>query len=428
MPQAALKKATSQTITYFFEASTEKLSVSWFDTKGKPNVFIIGGWSCGLDWQLLYGKELQPVLGSNLLARGIEQYLNHDTPETMAWWATFPQDIAERLRVFKDKRFELARICQRLPAAVDLLKANPLLLYLLVLHINESELDYMLCLKQIVILQELGFHKSKPAIKFLKKINLSQGISKKELSDVIKVLKDERKFTLFSHCKKVNFWTLEILLKNTWLMDGKLIFALNKLENDRERNDVCQLIIDSLRMGFYHGIEVRAPLNQCKHVNAVRRIHDYLAEQDRELRGIEVARQEEENKRRRKLHSKSKSELQALKKNYLENPPHPGTLLITPLSSRLAILEEGREMKHCITSYINRVERGSYYVYRMEKPERLTIGVSCSKGKFKRVAQVKGKHNREASFESMKIINVWEAGIKMQNELEKMNSEKNWQQ
>ena len=47
----------------------------------------------------------------------------------------------------------------------------------------------------------------------------------------------------------------------------------------------------------------------------------------------------------------------------LPPPPIPGADGIYPLQSQQEIIEEGEEMNHCISTYIDRVLRGELFVY-----------------------------------------------------------------
>ena len=77
------------------------------------------------------------------------------------------------------------------------------------------------------------------------------------------------------------------------------------------------------------------------------------------------------------------------------------------------IVDEGREMKHCIASYMGSVSLGQFSVYQMHEPERLTIGISIpNPGSPKKAGQcflreVRGKCNRYPSEASMKLIEDW---------------------
>lgn len=58
--------------------------------------------------------------------------------------------------------------------------------------------------------------------------------------------------------------------------------------------------------------------------------------------------------------------------------PYPVPLLgndnIHPLTDYYDLEQEGVEQKHCISVYHNRIMSDRYVVFRMLKPQRLTIG------------------------------------------------------
>lgn len=70
-------------------------------------------------------------------------------------------------------------------------------------------------------------------------------------------------------------------------------------------------------------------------------------------------------------------------------PPFPGTTAIEPILNAGDLAAEGRQMRHCVASYAQRVSAGRCYLYRMLEPERATIeivldGAVPTLGQFKR--------------------------------------------
>jgi len=56
-------------------------------------------------------------------------------------------------------------------------------------------------------------------------------------------------------------------------------------------------------------------------------------------------------------------------------PPYAGTASIVPLSTLRDLVEEGIQMRHCVSAYAHRVAVGDYYVYRVLKPVRATLAI-----------------------------------------------------
>ena len=99
-------------------------------------------------------------------------------------------------------------------------------------------------------------------------------------------------------------------------------------------------------------------LQQCASINALNRLHDRLVVDLNQRRGRELIRDER---------GQTKS---------LPRPPIPEGENIEPVDSQMDLIQEGKEMHHCIASHLRSVVDGKFAVYRMTAPERLTISTS----------------------------------------------------
>ena len=140
-------------------------------------------------------------------------------------------------------------------------------------------------------------------------------------------------------------------------------------------------------------VVIQRRLSACSNVEAVERIHNNLVHSLNELN----ERQREEND----LHYKEKQATP------FSTPPHPGTDLITPITTPDELSSEGRYMAHCAASYRDCVHDGEYYFYRMESPERLTIGVIVTDGKITALDQVKARFNKNPDRDIKAIVDDW---------------------
>jgi hypothetical protein len=87
-------------------------------------------------------------------------------------------------------------------------------------------------------------------------------------------------------------------------------------------------------------------------------------------------------------------------------PPIPGTDAIEPLVTPRDLLEEGRQMRHCVASYARRVAQGESYVYRMRAPERATLEVTPTRHGWQ-LAQIHGRQNAPVLPETQKAALRW---------------------
>ena len=136
-------------------------------------------------------------------------------------------------------------------------------------------------------------------------------------------------------------------------------------------------------------LEDISALQRCKTVAALERLHDRLVVNLNDGRSKELIRDE-------RGHPLS-----------IPTPPLAATEHILPITSQVELIEEGREMHHCIASHLKSVVDGKFAVYRMIAPERLTIEVLVRDGGQVFLREVRGKYNRPPSSASMTVIEKW---------------------
>lgn len=76
--------------------------------------------------------------------------------------------------------------------------------------------------------------------------------------------------------------------------------------------------------------------------------------------------------------------------------PFGGTADIRPIQTFGELLAEGLEMQHCVASYHWAVVAGDYFVYRVERPMRGTLGIIRKRGTWT-VDQLMGPRNRKVA-------------------------------
>jgi hypothetical protein len=92
-------------------------------------------------------------------------------------------------------------------------------------------------------------------------------------------------------------------------------------------------------------------------------------------------------------------------------PPPSGTPTIEPLTSPEALLQEGREMQHCVGSYDDHVGRGTCAVYRVLQPERATLSLAWrpSLGAWQ-IEQLRGIRNHPVGPATEAAVRHWLGG------------------
>ena len=90
-----------------------------------------------------------------------------------------------------------------------------------------------------------------------------------------------------------------------------------------------------------------------------------------------------------------------------QTPPWPGTANIQPITCHDDLLEEGRQMRHCIADFSSKIWFGHYFVYRMLAPVRCTVGLKY-KSQHWTIDDVRGPDNsRIEDAETRSILEEW---------------------
>jgi hypothetical protein len=87
-------------------------------------------------------------------------------------------------------------------------------------------------------------------------------------------------------------------------------------------------------------------------------------------------------------------------------PPIPPAPSINPVLSAEALEAEGKQLSHCVATYVERVLLGNYYVYRVEGSVRSTLGIKYGNGSWI-IDQLKGERNAEPPAEVFMLVNDW---------------------
>lgn len=146
---------------------------------------------------------------------------------------------------------------------------------------------------------------------------------------------------------------------------------------------VAYMLDDILRMAG----ELGQRLGPLRSVSELRRVHDELAE------------------------SLNRSANEELASTIIPPPPVAGTDEIVPLASAAEILVEGREMHHCVASYIRRVAAGQVYVYRVLAPERATLSLRSDRDGWE-LDQLQGPGNAAVQHETVQQVQAWLARVR----------------
>jgi hypothetical protein len=243
--------------------------------------------------------------------------------------------------------------------------------------------------KQRVLCNQVGLAGTRQQVKLLKRAR-DAGLSKDELRSYIRLLKHQNVCNYLSHSRGELGYQLKLLMKHPWLASCPARALIPLLVGGEH----WIIFRDILRM-----TDDINELQQCTTINSLNRLHDRLVVELNQRRSRELIRDE-----------------------YgepvpLPEPPLPATENIIPITSQAELIDEGREMHHCIASHLKSVVDGKFAVYRMTAPQRLTIEVLVMGGGQLVLREVRGKCNRLPSDASNAIIETWlsRGSLKVQN-------------
>ncbi|WP_252180138.1 PcfJ domain-containing protein [Endozoicomonas sp. 4G] len=372
----------------------QRLEIDWTETLGYPCKLIVNSWENGIEWWSELADEThRPVLfaepGLNLLAVT-------DSPAIRQWQSTVPENLLSALQRFRLWNFSLLQMACQWQEMKDLLISNPVLVWLARDHMDTHKVSYgefrqLLCLKQHQILETIGLTGTKSAIRSLRRVQIEiyepcmAGLVRKFWCQPLLVAR-------LSHQQKIDRPFMRLAQKFPWIVGRPLAKTLDGIDCRWQYQELIQLVTDSCQMSG-NNPERRERLANARSFAAVENIHNRLVEA---------------------LNARHRGRLTsdiALNDNGeplpFPEPPHPGTADIQPILTPQALTDEGRGMKHCVASYIRRVQDGEYFVYHMESPQSLTIGVSVMSGRILGCDQIYGVRNAQPEQAAKDKVLAW---------------------
>jgi hypothetical protein len=87
-------------------------------------------------------------------------------------------------------------------------------------------------------------------------------------------------------------------------------------------------------------------------------------------------------------------------------PPIPGNDDIFPVLTFEDLLAEGKLMHHCVGGYVNKINSGSTYIYRVLRPERATLEIT-GHGRHARIGEFRKLYNQSPSSKTYLTVMNW---------------------
>lgn len=364
----------------------KSLSIDWSESIGHDCRISISDWDSGL---LVTGYDEGNPQPLSLLDIG-DWIFNIEDPAIQRWRETLPREVNNSLSLLPSYQAQILRWAVDSQPVVDLLISNPLLLWLLVddglLGLSSlGEINRKLGVKQKVLCADLGLTGTEQQVGIIRRA-AGGNLFASAIRDLREILANQAICKFLGHRRNISGSNILVIKRYPWIVRYPCRALVDSLENA----DTLRIFQDVMRMSDDPG-----PLCQCRSPAAMQRLHDRLVEH--------INRQDEFN-----FHRDDWGDIKEL-----PPPPLPGNESIKPVTTQQQIVNEGREMKHCIASFVELVLSGEFYVYQMLEPERLTIGLTISQPLLHgeasryRLREVRGKYNHYPTEASMRLIEDW---------------------
>lgn len=308
-------------------------------------------------------------------------------PQTQAWCETIPLDIKNAIIQFeiqfKNHAFAALWFASRSEGASQLLLSSPILMWLVLRHSIQNELpmedvNALFYAKRVEILKLFGLPATKAVLRFFNRYAL-QDFDQFELA----TLKSFLAVHQITYINRLNFLNLPLIRWLTaepqWIHAG---FVKN-MEATTQIYTVKTYLDDTLRMGFQlRDANVEQGLQNCSTILRLIAIHDAYIE---------------------RINQTTFYKYENVK--YIASNLECSETII-PILSYKDLFSEGRDMKHCVVSYHDRLMTGHYFVFKLLAPERATVGIIKRNGRFS-VEQIRLKCNKAPSEATKEAVYWW---------------------
>ena len=392
--------------------------IELFDA-GQIRRLFLSGWRQGCRWLLETQGQLQvmPIHADPGLP-----LIEFDAEWPEPWRETIPRDVWYALFDFERGRWAVLYWASHYPAALDLLRSEPRLLWLLLMTgerqgWSEDTIARCLRLKRRFILERCGLQPSEAALNLLGKCHLAP-YGEEALGDLRSLLTDAGYIRALRHIQSLYPITVRFclwfptIMRARWLKDVPDEAAIFLEFN--------HLFADTHELGNRLGlVNVQEQMLRCRTHMELRRLHNrWLDERvQEEIRALDTTPCQT---RPRNLASwllwpfrRVLKGMEQVVKEWPRRlirypaPPIPGSAAIRPITTYRGLLAEGRSQRHCVAIYHERVLAGRYYVYQVLEPERCTLGLTLFPGQPPRMDQLKGERNREVGDEARRAVQSW---------------------
>lgn len=346
-------------------------------------------WNSGIGWEHI--SEGCTDIPDYYESPGLPIAFLIEQPFLSDWVESIPKNVLLATlkfeREFVGHSFTSLYFASRSKEAKELLLDAPELVWLVLEHATQKQLDRaevieLFKLKRTKILELHGIEPRKAILKFLK--TLPKEKLDEEYLETLKHLLEIHDITKLN---RISYATPHIV---NWLIQEPRWVDAKFIRNSTQIYEVYALkryVRDTLTMGEQLGLQnIYERLCDCKCEAEIIRTHDQLVNRVNEVTNARLLN------------------------TPFPPPPFKNDLGVSAITDYKSLVEEGQSMHHCIVSYQFRICNGKYYVYRIYEPQRATIGLVFSGGKWK-IDQIRLACNAEPSDETKEQVYLWFSNV-----------------
>lgn len=310
-----------------------------------------------------------------------------------------PAEVRAAIAPFQYRQWPLLRLADACPRSVDLARSNPALAWALAEwpRFRRAKTDdpfgppkSLVASRQRDVAAWLGFPRTESAVRLLRKIPPAD-CAKAPIAALRALLREGQRAEPLRHFPEL---PAIVLLAATAprvgahltpaclqeIADAAASWSRQK-HSGRDRFDhPARLLHDTVHLAKELA-DVPAP-GEIRSLGALHRFHDHLTHE------LRFRRQFAED-----------FELPA--------PPIPGAEGIEPLATARAVFVEGEELRHCLVSYLQRMEYRGYYAYRVTRHGRATVGIQRTRDGSWQIDQIRGRCNSRPPRALRDSVTAW---------------------
>jgi hypothetical protein len=370
----------------FSNLQTGDLKLDLTSLVGYNLQLCIATWSSGIRWSTI--SESDPYEFHYFQKPGIPLNKLVDIAEASEWISNFPDGLVEKCLDFEEQYegslFTALWFASRYPHFHELFLSGPFYAWLILSmaerkHWTEKQIVTLARQKRREILKACGFNGNKSEQKLLcryqtRRMTLEQIQKLAHLSQMDGIQS-------LNHLGNFDRNLLNFALQYPEFLQSRLIhsYRITSWSWEQFRHDLDGIVRMSGAMGVPDPI---TSIFNCVTRNAVNNLHDRLVDQFTE------------------------SEADRITDTAFPEPPYQGNETILPVTSNRELFKEGKKQRHCVFSYRDSINKGTYYVYQIMEPERATLGIKRKNGIWE-IDQVKLHRNQRPTDETLEAINNW---------------------